>query len=153
MSKMAKERLFTTTFKSITSEERDLELKRDVQIFNQQVVKKQSVVNKLEKCYVGKPRKVVVAILFPQEIKREDEEPTKDGKQQKNRGLSPIRDDGKWSKKIKSHTIWFQPHLWPPIAVAIKKHGNNFGVLHFLITTFKTPNMQSPYEKLSRACL
>jgi len=63
-------------------------LKFDVQIFNQQAVQKQSVVNKLEKCYVGKPIKVVVAILFPQEIKREDEEPTKDGKQQNNRELS-----------------------------------------------------------------
>jgi len=79
MSKTGKERLFTTTFKSITSEEREVELKCDVQIFNQQVVQKQLVVNKLEKCYVGKPRKVEVAILFPQEIKREDEEPTKMG--------------------------------------------------------------------------
>jgi hypothetical protein len=51
-------------FKSITSEEREIEMKCDVQIFNQQVAKKQSVVNKLENCYVGKPRKVVVAILF-----------------------------------------------------------------------------------------
>ncbi len=83
MSKMGKERLLTTTCKSITSEERKVELKCDVQIFNQQV-KKQLVVNWLEKCYVGKPRKVVVAKLFPQEIKREDEEPTKDRKQQKN---------------------------------------------------------------------
>ncbi len=94
MSKMGKERLLATTFKSITSEEREVELKFDVQIFNQQV-QKQSVVNKLEKCYVGKLRKVVVAILFPQEIKREDEEPTKVGKQQKNRELSPTKDDGK----------------------------------------------------------
>ncbi len=108
-------------FKSITSEESEVELKCDVQIFNQQVVQKQSVVNKLEKCYVGKPRKVVIAILSPQEIKREDEEPTKDGKQQKNKGLSPTKDDGKQSKKIRSHTNWFQPHLWPPIAVTIKK--------------------------------
>jgi hypothetical protein len=121
MSKMGKEKLLTTMFKSITSEESEVELKCDVQIFNQQVVQKQSVVNKLEKCYVGKPRKVVIAILSPQEIKREDEEPTKDGKQQKNKGLSPTKDDGKQSKKIRSHTNWFQPHLWPPIAVTIKK--------------------------------
>jgi hypothetical protein len=77
---MGKERLLTTTFKSITSEEREVELKCDVQIFNQQIVQKQSVVNKLQKCYVGKPRKVVVAILFAQEIKREGEERTKDRK-------------------------------------------------------------------------
>jgi hypothetical protein len=78
---MGKERLLTTTFKSITTKERKVELKFELQIFNQQAVQKQSVVNKLEKCYVGKPIKVVVAILFPQEIKREDEEPTKDKKQ------------------------------------------------------------------------
>ncbi len=53
------------------------------------------VVDKPKKCHVGKARKVVVAILFPQEIKREDEEATKVGKQQKNRELSPTKDDGK----------------------------------------------------------
>jgi hypothetical protein len=31
------------------------------------------VVNKLEKRHVGRPRKVVITILPPQEIKREDE--------------------------------------------------------------------------------
>jgi hypothetical protein len=36
--------------------------------------------DKPEKCHVSKPRKVVVAILFSQEIRREDEELTKDGK-------------------------------------------------------------------------
>ncbi len=30
---------------------------------------------------------------------------------------------------------------------------NNFGTLHFLKIMFKRPNMPSPYEKLSRACL
>jgi hypothetical protein len=55
-------------------------LRCDVQILNEQVDQKQSVVDKLENCHVGKPRKVVVAILFSQEIKREDEERTKDGK-------------------------------------------------------------------------
>jgi hypothetical protein len=55
-------------------------------ILNEQVVQKQSVVNKPKRCHVGKAREVVVAILFPQEIKREDEEPTKEGKQQKKRG-------------------------------------------------------------------
>jgi hypothetical protein len=38
------------------------------------------VVNKSQKFHVGRPRKVAIAILFPQEIRREDEEPTKDGK-------------------------------------------------------------------------
>jgi hypothetical protein len=52
----------------------------DVQILNEHVVQKQLVVNKPEKYHVGRPRKVVVAILFPQEIRKEDEEPTKDGK-------------------------------------------------------------------------
>jgi hypothetical protein len=67
--------------KSITSEEREMELKHDVQIFTEQVVQKQSIVNKPKKCYVGRPRKVTVTILSPQEIKREDEEPTKNKKQ------------------------------------------------------------------------
>jgi len=35
---------------------------------------------KPEKYHVGRPSKVLVAILFPQEIRKEDEEPTKDGK-------------------------------------------------------------------------
>ncbi len=65
-------------------------------------------------------------------LKRENEEPTKDGKQQKRRGLSPTKDDGKWSKKKGSYTNWFQPHLCPPIIATIKKHGNNSGALHFL---------------------
>jgi hypothetical protein len=38
-------------------------------ILNEQVVQKQSVVDKLKKGHVGKPRKVVVTILSPQEIK------------------------------------------------------------------------------------
>jgi len=60
-----------------------------------------------------------------------------------------------WQEVIKkeSYTIWFQPHLCPPIATTIKKHGNNFGTLHFMKTTFRRPNMPSPYEKLNRACL
>jgi hypothetical protein len=53
-------------------------LRCDVQILNEQVDQKQSVVDKPENSHVGKPRKVVVAILFSQE--REDEEHTKDGK-------------------------------------------------------------------------
>ncbi len=57
-----------------------MELKHGVQIFNEQVVQKQSIVNK-PKCYVGRLRKVIVTILSPQEIKREDEEPTKNKKQ------------------------------------------------------------------------
>jgi len=44
---------------------------------------------------VSKARKVVVGILFSQEIKQEDEEPTKEGKQQKKGGLSPTKNDGK----------------------------------------------------------
>jgi hypothetical protein len=67
--------------KSITSEEREMELKHDVQIFNKQVVQKQSIVNKPKKCHVGRLRKVAITILSPQEIKRKDEEPTKDKKQ------------------------------------------------------------------------
>jgi hypothetical protein len=67
--------------KSITSEEKEMELKHDVQIFNEQVVKKQLVANKPEKCHVGRPKKVIVIILSPQELKREDEELTKDKKQ------------------------------------------------------------------------
>ncbi len=69
------------------------------------------VVDKPKKSHVGKARKVVVAILFPQEIKREDEEPTKEGKQQKRRGLSPTKNDGKLSKKRGSDTNWFHLHL------------------------------------------
>jgi hypothetical protein len=66
-------------FKSITSEEKEAKLKRDVQereklrcdvkILNEQVVQKQLVVNNLKKGHVGKPRKVVVTILSPQDIK------------------------------------------------------------------------------------
>ncbi len=40
-----------------------------------------------------------------------------------------------------------------PLLFVIKKHGNNFGALHFLKTLFKRPNKQNPYEKFSRACL
>jgi hypothetical protein len=58
--------------KSITSEEREMELKHDVQIFNKQVVQKQSFVNKPKKCHVGRLRKVAITILSTQEIKRED---------------------------------------------------------------------------------
>jgi hypothetical protein len=54
---------------------------------------------------------------------------------------------------VKEERNWFQPHLCPPIIATIKKHGNNFGTLHFLKTTFKKPNMPSPYEKLNKACL
>jgi hypothetical protein len=39
-SKMGKERLLTTIFKSITSEERETKLKCDVQIISEQVVQK-----------------------------------------------------------------------------------------------------------------
>jgi hypothetical protein len=67
--------------KRITSEEREMELKHDVQIFIEQVVQKQLVVNTSKKRYGGRPRKVAIAILSPQEIKREDEEPIKDKKQ------------------------------------------------------------------------
>ncbi len=91
---MGKQRLLTTMFQSITSEERKTKL-----ILNEQVVQKQLVVDKPKKCHVGQARKVVVAILFSQEIKREDEEPTIEGKQQKRRGLSPTKNDGKLSKK------------------------------------------------------
>jgi hypothetical protein len=56
-------------FKSITSEEKEAELRCDVQILHEQVVQKQSVVDKLKKGHVGKPRKVVITILSPQEIK------------------------------------------------------------------------------------
>lgn len=42
-------------------------------ILNEQVVQKQLVVDKPTKRHVGKARKVVVGILFSQEIKREDE--------------------------------------------------------------------------------
>jgi hypothetical protein len=94
MFKMGKERLLTTMFQSITSEKRKTKL-----ILNEQVIQKQSV---------GKVRKVVVVILFPQQIKREDEEPTKEGKQQKRRGLSPAKNDGKHSKKRGSYTNWLQ---------------------------------------------
>jgi hypothetical protein len=90
MFKMGKERLLTTMFQSITSEERKTKL-----ILNEQVVQKQSVVNKPKEHHVGKARKVVVAILFPQELKRENEEPTKEEKQQKRRGLSLTKNDGK----------------------------------------------------------
>jgi hypothetical protein len=82
-----------------------------------------------------------------------NEKPTKDKKQQKRRGLSPTKDNGKQSKKKGSYTNKFQPHLWPPIVATIEKHGNNFGALHFLKTMFKRPNLPSPYEKLNRACL
>jgi hypothetical protein len=85
--------------------------------------------------------------------KERDEEPTKDKKQQRRTRLSPTKDDGKLSKKRESYTNWFRPHLWPPITIVIKKHGNTYGALHFLKTTFKRPNMPSPYEKLNRACL
>ncbi len=105
-SKMGKERLLTTMFQSITSDERKTKL-----IINEQVVQKQLVIDKPKKCHVGKARKVVVAILFPQEIKREVEEPTKEGKQQKRRGLSPTKNDGKLSKKRGSYTNWFHLHL------------------------------------------
>jgi hypothetical protein len=40
MPKMGKERLLTTMFKIITSEEREAKLKHDVQILNEQVVQK-----------------------------------------------------------------------------------------------------------------
>jgi hypothetical protein len=136
MFKMGKERLLTTMFQSITSEERNTKL-----ILNEQVVQMQLVVNQPKKCHVGKARKVVVAILFPQEIKREDEE----GKQQKKRGLSLAKNDEKLSKKRGSYTNWFHLHLWLPIATTIKKHGNNFGTLHFFKTTLKRPDMPSPY--------
>jgi hypothetical protein len=43
--------------------------------------------------------------------------------------------------------------LWPPVAIAIKKNGNNFRALHFLKTTFKMPNVLSPYEKSSRGMI
>jgi hypothetical protein len=66
--------------KSITSEVREMELKHDVQIFNEQVVQKQSVVKKSKKRRVDRPKKVPITILSPQEIKREDE-PTRDKKQ------------------------------------------------------------------------
>jgi hypothetical protein len=107
MFKMGKERLLTTMFQSITSEKRKTKM-----ILNEQVVQKQLVVDKPKKCHVGKARKVVVAILFPQEIKREDEEPSKEGKQQKRRGLSPAKNDGKQSKKRGFYTNWFHLHLW-----------------------------------------
>jgi len=78
---MAKKRLLTTMFKSITCEERKAKLKCDVQIFNEQIVQKLLVVNKPEKHHVGKLRKVVATILSSQEIKKKDEEPTNDKKQ------------------------------------------------------------------------
>jgi hypothetical protein len=45
-------------------------LRCDVQTLNEQVVQKQSVVDKPEKCHVSRPRKVAVAILFPLEKMR-----------------------------------------------------------------------------------
>ncbi len=98
-------------------------------------------------------KKVTIAILSLQEIKREDEEPTRDEKQQKRKGLSPTKDDRKWSKKRRPYTNWFQFHLWPPIAIAITKIGNNSRALHFSKITFKMPNVPSPYEKLSRGMI
>jgi hypothetical protein len=40
MPKMGKEKLLTTMFKRITSEEREAKLEHDVQILNEQVVQK-----------------------------------------------------------------------------------------------------------------
>jgi hypothetical protein len=51
-------------------------------------------------------------------------------------------EDEKKSKKIGAYTNWFQSHLWPPIAVTIKRHGNNSNALHFLKTTYKKPICQ-----------
>ncbi len=62
---MGKEKPLTTMFKRITSEEREAKLKHDVQIFKEQVVQKQSIVNKLEKHHVGRAKKVIAAILSP----------------------------------------------------------------------------------------
>ncbi len=57
MPKMGKDRLLTTMFKRNTSEEREEKLKHDVQNLNEQVVQKQSIVNKLEKVMlVGQKR-------------------------------------------------------------------------------------------------
>jgi hypothetical protein len=56
-------------------------------------------------------------------------------------------------RKKGAYTNWFQLYLWPPIATAIKRHGNNSNALHFLKTTYKKTNIPSPYEKLSKACL
>ncbi len=52
-------------FKRITSEEIEAKLKYDVQIFNEQVVQKQSFVNNPQKRHVGKAKKVVATILSP----------------------------------------------------------------------------------------
>jgi hypothetical protein len=50
-------------FKNITNEEGKTKLNCDVQIFNEQVVKKVGC-RQIKKCHVGRPRKVVGCNFF-----------------------------------------------------------------------------------------
>jgi hypothetical protein len=118
---------------------------------NEKHIQEESTTNKPHKRHVGRSKKTFEAtLLSPNEIKKEGDE-ARDGKCQK-KGPSLVEDEKK-SKERGAYTNWFQPHLWPPIAITIKKHGNNSNAIHFLKTTYKKPNMPSPYERLNRACL
>ncbi len=67
--------------------------------------------------------------------------------------MSPTKDDGKWSRKKKTLHKLVLASFVASHCYCNQKNGNNSRALHFLKTTFKRPNMPSPYEKLNKACL
>jgi hypothetical protein len=48
------------------------------------------------------------------------------------------------------YTNWFQPHLCPPIIVAIQKYNANSNVMHYLQIVYQSPKIPSPYKKLAK---
>jgi hypothetical protein len=139
--------LFTGLFKTITKEEWEEILQREVENFcNESGNQSDSILpNSVEKHLIGCPRKFAPTLQFERQIKKKANEEEDVDNQEENK---PKR-----QKSGGQYTNWFQPHLLPPIMAIVQKYGTNFDVVHYLWTTYQSPGVPSPYEKLARNSL
>jgi hypothetical protein len=96
------------------------------------------MLDRVEKHLVGCPKKFVTTLQFEKQIKHEEGEE----EVAKRQNISKQ----KHQKSRGQYTNWFQPHLWPPIIVAIQKYDANSNVMHYLQTTYPSPRIPSPYK-------
>jgi hypothetical protein len=62
---------FTSIFKKITSEEREIALQHENDLLNARIVLDKTILKLVEKQLVGRPHKYIAKLLLDQEIKQE----------------------------------------------------------------------------------
>ncbi len=117
-------------------------MQKEVEDVNESAKQKAPMLERIEKYLIECPNFFVTTLQFEKQIKHEEGEEEVAKKQDKSKQ--------KHQKSRGQYTNRFQPHLWPPIIVAIQKYDANSNVMHYLQTTYQSPRIPSPYEKLAK---